>query len=467
MVARVLGDVPLIADAGTAYGAELNVVRTVREYEAAGVAAIQLEDQAFPKKCGHLPDKELVPAEEFTRRLGAALGARTDPDLVLIARTDARGPLGLDAAIERANAYAQAGADVIFVEAPQGTDEIERIAKEVDAPLLLNLVIVGLTSMQSTERLRELGFAVEGARSEQAGRILRPRRPCRVVGDRRALSRPGREESLSHGHDDDRDPAGPQGRVERVRVGDTVTVDVDLCVLIDLQFATLWLPPSRIHDPEKVAVVMDHAVPAPSLKDAEDGPRARKFAADFGIERFFDVGRHGICHRVIAENALARPGEVLACTDSHTCAAGAYNTAARGLGPAEVYSIMCTGRTWFQVAPTIRYELEGTKPEGVSGKDIFLHIAGEYGDATNMNLEYGGPGLASVPMNDRRTIATQGAEVSADFSTFAWTMCCGSSSRSAVSRGTERPTPTPMPNTTTSGTSTCRAWSPTSRGPGR
>jgi 3-isopropylmalate/(R)-2-methylmalate dehydratase large subunit len=189
-------------------------------------------------------------------------------------------------------------------------------------------------------------------------------------------------------------------------------------VLIDLQFATMWLQPNRIHDPDKLAIVMDHAVPAPTLKDAAGGPRARKFAADFGIKRFYDVGRHGICHQVIAENGLARPGEVLACTDSHTCAAGAYNTAARGLGPAEVYSIMCTGNTWFQVAPTIRYELDGSLPASVSGKDVFLHIAAEYGDATNRNLEFGGSGLASVPMHDRRTIATQGAEVSADFSTF-------------------------------------------------
>ena len=163
---------------------------------------------------------------------------------------------------------------------------------------------------------------------------------------------------------------------------------------------------------------MDHAVPAPTIKDAAGGPLARKFAANFGIERFYDVGRHGICHQVIAENGLARPGEVLACTDSHTCAAGAYNTAARGLGPAEVFSIMCTGSTWFQVAPTIRYQFEGVKPDTVSGKDIFLHIANEYGDAPNLNLEFGGPGLASIPMHDRRTIATQGAEVSADFSTF-------------------------------------------------
>jgi len=206
--------------------------------------------------------------------------------------------------------------------------------------------------------------------------------------------------------------------LDAVGPGDTVVVDIDMTVLIDLQFATMWMEPLKIHDPDKLAIVMDHAVPAPSLKDAAGGPRARKFAAQFGIERFYDVGRHGICHQVIAENGLARPGEVLACTDSHTCAGGAYNTAARGLGPAEVYSIMCTGSTWFQVAPTVRYELDGVMPDSVSGKDVFLHIADAYGDAANLNLEYGGVGLASVPMHDRRTIATQGAEVSADFSTF-------------------------------------------------
>ena len=160
VLVRALGDVPLIADADTGYGAVLNVVRTVREYEAAGVAAIQLEDQAFPKKCGHLPDKELVSAEEFVLKLRAALDARADPDLMVIARTDARAPLGLDAAIDRANTYAEAGADVIFVEAPQSVEEVERISKEVDAPLLINLVPGGLTPLESSERLAELGFAI-------------------------------------------------------------------------------------------------------------------------------------------------------------------------------------------------------------------------------------------------------------------------------------------------------------------
>ena len=362
--------------------------------------------------------------------------------MLVVARTDARAPLGLDAAIERANRYARAGADIIFVEAPQGIDEIERIAREVEAPLLINLVLGGMTPLESSARLQELGYAIaihpsnplaratfamlEGLCelnggnpcrlcANDSGRFLQPRRHGRMAGPRRAARRQGGrlmgmtiiEKILAR-----------KAGLDSVSVGDVVVVDVDMTVLIDLQFATMWIPPIRIHDPDKLAIVMDHAVPAPTIKDAAGGPHARKFASDFGIKHFFDVGRHGICHQIIAENGLARPGEVLACTDSHTCAAGAYNTAARGLGPAEVYSIMCTGTTWYQIAPTIRYELEGVKPSVVSGKDIFLHIANEYGDAANLNLEFGGPGLAGIPMHDRRTIATQGAEVSADFSTF-------------------------------------------------
>ena len=160
MLVGVLGDVPLIADADTGYGAAMNVVRTVRLYEQAGVAAIQLEDQVFPKRCGHLTDKHVVDAAEFEQTLAAALDARVDEDLLVVARTDARAPLGLDAAIERANRYAQAGADVIFVEAPQSIEEIERIAHDVAAPLLINLVLGGMTPLESATRLQELGYAI-------------------------------------------------------------------------------------------------------------------------------------------------------------------------------------------------------------------------------------------------------------------------------------------------------------------
>jgi 2-methylisocitrate lyase-like PEP mutase family enzyme len=160
MLVGALGDIPLIADADTGYGAPINVVRTVRQYDAAGVAAIQLEDQAFPKRCGHLADKQLVDAAVFEQTLAAALDTRSDDSLLVIARTDARAPLGLGAAIERANRYARAGADIVFIEAPQGIDEIEQIARDVHAPVLINLVLGGMTPLESAARLQQLGYAV-------------------------------------------------------------------------------------------------------------------------------------------------------------------------------------------------------------------------------------------------------------------------------------------------------------------
>ena len=161
--ARVLADlldVPLIADADTGYGSPINVVRTVREYERAGVAAIQLEDQEFPKRCGHLTGKEVIAADRFAFVLQAALEARGDPDTVIVARTDARAPLGIEEAIRRANRYAEIGADVIFVEAPQSLQEIERIAAAVAAPLLLNNVPGGLTPEVEPARLAQLGYRI-------------------------------------------------------------------------------------------------------------------------------------------------------------------------------------------------------------------------------------------------------------------------------------------------------------------
>ena len=158
MVAGVLGEIPLIADADTGYGPPPSVARTVRAYERAGVAAIQLEDQAFPKRCGHLPGKELVGVDEYLGKLGAALDARADA--LIIARTDARAVLGLDAAIERGNAYAAAGADVIFVEAPRTVEEMTVIAREIAAPKLINIVAGGLTPEVDQAMLRELGYSI-------------------------------------------------------------------------------------------------------------------------------------------------------------------------------------------------------------------------------------------------------------------------------------------------------------------
>ncbi|WP_020500320.1 3-isopropylmalate dehydratase large subunit [Sciscionella marina] len=205
----------------------------------------------------------------------------------------------------------------------------------------------------------------------------------------------------------------------QAEVGEIVVCEVDLTALIDIQFAHDRLADVvSVADPDRIMIVFDHAVPAPSIRDAESGRKARAFAAEHGIRKLFDLGQHGIVHQVLAEQGLARPGWVVACTDSHTCAAGAVGAAARGLGPAEVLQIVCTGRTWHQVPPTVHYALSGRKSPWVNGKDIFLHIAGRYGDATGHAVEFGGPGLAELPMADRRTIATQGAEIGADFTIF-------------------------------------------------
>src|ERR1700690_2147589 len=137
--------VPVIADADTGYGNELNVSRTVREYEQRGVAGIHIEDQGFPKKCGHLDDKEIVPREDWLAKLRAAVAARRSPDFTIVARTDSRAVAGFDEAIARANAAIAAGADMVFVEAPQTLEEVAAVPRLVNGPCLLNVVRHGKT----------------------------------------------------------------------------------------------------------------------------------------------------------------------------------------------------------------------------------------------------------------------------------------------------------------------------------
>lgn len=152
--------VPLIADADTGYGGALNVYRTVQEYERAGVAALHIEDQAFPKRCGHLDGKEVVPLAEMVVKLRAACDARTDEDLVIIARTDALAVTGLDDTLRRCAAYAEAGADVLFVEALRTQEEIDRVRREVDVPLLYNFVEHGKSPLIPVAQLEALGCKI-------------------------------------------------------------------------------------------------------------------------------------------------------------------------------------------------------------------------------------------------------------------------------------------------------------------
>jgi 2,3-dimethylmalate lyase len=163
MVAKVreltaVVDIPVIADGDTGYGDERNVARTVREYERGGAAAIQIEDQVAPKRCGHYAGKQVVDVPEMAARLGAALDARRDPSFVVIARTDAASVTGFDDAVERAAAYAEAGADAIFVEAPASRDQLAAIPPAVDVPAMANMVEGGRTPITDAAELEAMGY---------------------------------------------------------------------------------------------------------------------------------------------------------------------------------------------------------------------------------------------------------------------------------------------------------------------
>jgi 2,3-dimethylmalate lyase len=151
---------PVIADADTGYGGLLNVRHTVRGYEKAGVTAIQIEDQEFPKKCGHTPNRRVIPMADMERKIRVASDSRSSGDFLIIARTDARTSLGLDEAIRRGEAYAKAGADVVFIEAPETETEMIEIGRRIAAPLVANIVNGGRTPLLSASRLSEIGYSM-------------------------------------------------------------------------------------------------------------------------------------------------------------------------------------------------------------------------------------------------------------------------------------------------------------------
>ena len=165
MVGRVtamasMARAPLIADADTGYGGLLNMRHTIRGYEAAGAAAIQLEDQEFPKKCGHTPGRRVIPMDDMVRKIRVAADARESKDFLIIARTDARTSLGLDEALRRAEAYAKAGADILFVESPESEEEMRRIGQSFDVPLVANMVERGRTPVLSQADLESIGYKI-------------------------------------------------------------------------------------------------------------------------------------------------------------------------------------------------------------------------------------------------------------------------------------------------------------------
>lgn len=211
--------------------------------------------------------------------------------------------------------------------------------------------------------------------------------------------------------------------VSSAKAGDILTCRVDVAACHDMFFTVAgqidFESVNKIDDPSKCVVLIDHAVPAPTAQDALGAVKARAFVKKHGIKNFYDVGEHAVIHQLLVEKGFAAPGRLIAAGDSHTCAAGAMNAAARGFGPAEMMYVWCKGETWYQVSPTILYRLHGSfSSPAVTGKDLFLYIAGVYGDATNMNVEFGGDGVGNMTIPQRQSVATMCAEINAEFAIF-------------------------------------------------
>jgi 3-isopropylmalate/(R)-2-methylmalate dehydratase large subunit len=201
-----------------------------------------------------------------------------------------------------------------------------------------------------------------------------------------------------------------------VRPGEVVMVDVDVTVQFDHARPDIL----KIANPEKVVLLHDHVVPAPTVQAANNAKRMREFVERFGIEHYYPVGKHGISHVIVASEGIALPGQILVNADSHTCSSGAMNCLARGMGGPEMLYIMCKGQTWYLVGETTKVVLEGSLPEHVYPRDVIHHLPGTYGDFAGRNLEWYGDGLSTIGIDGRLTMATISAELSAEFSLFPY-----------------------------------------------
>jgi 3-isopropylmalate/(R)-2-methylmalate dehydratase large subunit len=201
-----------------------------------------------------------------------------------------------------------------------------------------------------------------------------------------------------------------------VAPGDVVMVEVDVTVLFDHARSDVL----RIAKPDRLVLLHDHVVPAPTVQAANNAKRMREFVERFGIENYFPVGKHGISHVLVAAEGFALPGQILVNADSHTCSSGAMNCLARGMGPSEMLYILCKGQTWYLVGPTTKVVLEGELPERVYPRDVIHYIPGQFGDFAGRNLEWHGDGLANIDVDGRLTMATISAELSAEFSLFPY-----------------------------------------------
>ena len=212
--------------------------------------------------------------------------------------------------------------------------------------------------------------------------------------------------------------------LESVKPGDLVTCNLDYAAIHDMFFLVSGQGDltrvSKVFDTNRVLIFLDHGVPSPTTQDADGAIKARDFVSRHNLPYFYDVGKHGVIHQKIAEEGFTLPGKLIAAGDSHTCAAGAFNCAARGFGPADMIYCICKGQNWYQVCETIKYDFYGELNEYVTAKDVFLYIAGVYGEVTNQNVEFGGPGIANLTVPQRQSIATMCAEINAEFAIFPY-----------------------------------------------
>ncbi len=217
--------------------------------------------------------------------------------------------------------------------------------------------------------------------------------------------------------------AGAAGRDE-VAAGEFIVADIDLALVHDIFAARVFdllaeVGGGKVFDPDKAVVVIDHLVPAPSAEAAAVHNRIREHVERLGIKAFYDAGE-GICHQRLPERGHVRPGMMVVGTDSHTTTHGALAAAATGIGTSEMVYVMATGRLWFRVPETIRYELRGALAPGVSWKDVILHLAGRFGSdgAQYRAMEFGGPAAAEAGMSSRLTVSNMGLEMGAKFALF-------------------------------------------------
>ena len=214
------------------------------------------------------------------------------------------------------------------------------------------------------------------------------------------------------GHDSLRPGEIVTARIDRTRLSDHRVPEYHKA-LRDLSITSVW-------DPKRVIALIEHNAPASSLVNADAHVDCRKFVEEYGIPNFYEVGRGGICHTLFIEEGFARPGELVAACDSHTCTYGAFNVASRGLGIDDMIYVLAKGETWFRVPETVRFHLKGRLPDRTSAKDIILHIAGTYGNdcALYKSIEFLGEGAADLSLWSRVTMSNMGIDLGAKFALF-------------------------------------------------